>query len=409
MPRSCWQAISAITFQLWPVPSPAARSPDPGSGFTVALTFSETMTKQPIAITLPNLLTIAAVALLGILLWQLQSLIVILMTSVVVAASIAPIVTIFEKLKLPRWLATIFAFLGLIATATGIVLIIGPPVISQIEQLVKQLPTLSQQTIETLTEPIQRLTDTQPELLNQLLDTQSIAKWTLFSSRQVVLKSYGITRGIVGATFSLILAIFLSGYMVADSRTLIRSVTQIFPEPWDDRLEAQTGVVGERMGGYIRGRVLVSSILAVATAAGLSFLGLEDYALGLGAIAGVTNLIPFLGPFLGAIPALIVALSQGGLLVFWVLLLFAIIQNVETYVLDPLLVGSSVGVHPLFQLLAVLGGVQVLGIIGALIVPPWFAGASALVDGLYLQPKRLTKRAKAIGTQLSQPTTPASS
>ncbi|MGD1902845.1 MAG: AI-2E family transporter [Geitlerinemataceae cyanobacterium] len=366
------------------------------------------MSKPQIAVTLPTVLTVAAVVLLSVLLWQLQSLIVILMTSAVVAASIAPIVTALERVKLPRWLATIFAFLGLIATATGIVLIVGPPVIAQIEQLIKQLPTLSEQTIETITEPLQRLTDTQPELLDQLFDTQSIAKWTLFSSRQVVLKSYGITRGIVGATFSLILAIFLSGYMVADSRTLIRSVTQIFPEPWDDRLESQMGVVGERMGGYIRGRVLVSSILAIATAAGLSFLGLEDYALGLGAIAGVTNLIPFLGPFLGAIPALIVALSQGGLLVFWVLLLFVIIQNVETYVLDPLLVGSSVGVHPLFQLLSVLGGVQVLGIIGALIVPPWFAGVSALVDGLYLQPKRLLKRTKAIEAKLVQPSSASS-
>ncbi len=360
------------------------------------------MSKPPIAISLPNILTIAVVVLLGILLWQLQSLIVILMVSVVIAASIAPIVTTLEKAKLPRWLATLIAYLGLLASITGVVLIIGPPVIEQIEQLIKQLPDLSAKTLEILTEPINRLTDTQPELLAQLIDPQSIAKWTLFSSRQLVLKSYGITRGIVGAAFSLVLSIFLSGYMVADSRTLIRSVTQIFPEPWDDRLEAQMGIVGERMGGYIRGRFLVSTILAIATAAGLSFLGLEEYALGLGAIAGVTNLIPFLGPFLGAIPALIVALSQGGLLVFWVLLLFAIIQNVETYVLDPLLVGSSVGVHPLFQLLSVLGGVQVLGILGALIVPPWFAGASALVDSLYLQPKRLMKKAKTIEAKLSQ-------
>ncbi len=361
-----------------------------GSHFTI------TMSKPPIAIALPNILTIAVVVLLGVLLWQLQSLIVILMVSVVIAASIAPIVTTLEKAKLPRWLATLIAYLGLLASITGVVLIIGPPVIEQIEQLIKQLPDLSAKTLEVLTEPINRLTDTQPELLAQLIDPQSIAKWTLFSSRQLVLKSYGITRGIVGAAFSLVLSIFLSGYMVADSRTLIRSVTQIFPEPWDDRLEAQMSIVGERMGGYIRGRFLVSTILAIATAAGLSFLGLEEYALGLGAIAGVTNLIPFLGPFLGAIPALIVALSQGGLLVFWVLLLFVIIQNVETYVLDPLLVGSSVGVHPLFQLLSVLGGVQVLGILGALIVPPWFAGASALVDNLYLQPKRLEKKKKTI-------------
>ena len=68
-----------------------------------------------------------------------------------------------------------------------------------------------------------------------------------------------------------------------------------------------------------------------------------------------------------------------------------IIQNLESYVLDPLLVGSSVQVHPLYQLLAVLGGTQVLGIIGAVIVPPWVAGVAVLLENLYLRPKLLAE------------------
>lgn len=63
---------------------------------------------------------------------------------------------------------------------------------------------------------------------------------------------------------------------------------------------------------------------------------LSEFAVGLGVIAGFTNLIPFLYPVLGAVPALIVAIAQGGLTFYWVLLLFVTIQNVETYVLDPL-------------------------------------------------------------------------
>ena len=69
------------------------------------------------------------------------------------------------------------------------------------------------------------------------------------------------------------------------------------------------------------------------------------------------------------------------------LLLFVIVQNLETYLLDPLLVGNSVKVSPLYQLLAVLGGAQVLGIIGALIVPPWIAGMGVLLENLYVKPK----------------------
>ncbi|MCC5899367.1 MAG: AI-2E family transporter [Phormidium sp. GEM2.Bin31] len=350
------------------------------------------MTKRLISLSLPNIIVIAAVVLALFVLWQLQSLMLILMISVVLAASLAPVVDFSEKmLRLPRWLATILTYVSLISVLTSVVLIIGPPVFEQIERLVRQLPKLSEEVLSAVELAIMHVTDARPELVLELFDTQSITRWVIGSSQQLVLRSYSITRGILGAAFSLILALFISGYMVADSRKLVRSVVQLFPQPWEDRLADQSKVVGQRMGGYIRGRVLVSIILAVATSTVLTILGLKDFALGLGAIAGVTNLIPFVGPILGAIPALIVAIAQGGWLVLWVLLLFVVIQNLETYVLDPLLVGNSVGVHPLFQLLSVLGGAQVLGIIGALIVPPWFAGASALVENLYLRPKRIAE------------------
>ncbi len=179
--------------------------------------------------------------------------------------------------------------------------------------------------------------------------------------------------------------------MLAGSDKLLQDLINLFPSPLNQRLAVQVQPVSKRMGGYIQGRILVSTILAIAISIGLGFLGLSELALGLGVVAGFTNLIPFFGPVLGSIPALIVAAAQGGLTFFWVLLLFVIIQNVETYVLDPLLVGSSVQVHPLYQLLAVLGGAQVLGIVGALIVPPWVAGAGLLQDNLYTKPKLLAE------------------
>jgi predicted PurR-regulated permease PerM len=179
--------------------------------------------------------------------------------------------------------------------------------------------------------------------------------------------------------------------MLSASRQLLEDIINLFPEPWNQRLAAQIEPVGTRMGGYIQGRILVSGILGIVISITLRFLGLSELALGLGVIAGFTNLIPFFGPVLGAIPALIVAISQGELTFVWVLLLFIIVQNLETYVLDPLLVGSSVKVSPLYQLLAVLGGTQVLGIIGALIVPPWIAGMGVLLENLYVKPKLIAE------------------
>ncbi|MBD1906348.1 AI-2E family transporter [Funiculus sociatus GB2-A5] len=345
------------------------------------------MPEQRITISLSNILLILAIALVMVLLWQLRSLVVILMVAVVMAATIAPAIDRAERLQMPRWLAVITVYLTLIAIVTGAGLLIGPTVVEQSQRLAVNTPVYLENLRIQVENFLVNLNAARPDLARRLLNTQSLTNWVIGSSQQVLLRSYGITRGIIGGVFSFILALLISGYMVAGSQELVKGLVQLFPSPWDERLAAQVAPASQRMGSYIQGRVLVSAILGVVITLGLRILGLSEFALALGVIAGFTNLIPFLGPVLGAVPALIVAISQGGLTFLWVLLLFVIIQNLETYVLDPLLVGSSVKVYPLYQLLAVLGGTQVLGIVGAVIVPPWVAGTAVLLENLYLKPK----------------------
>lgn len=354
-----------------------------------------TIPKQRLTVSLVNLVLVVTTGLLLVLLWQLRSLLVTLMIAVVVAAALAPIIDSAQKQRVPRWLAVIVVYLGLIGILTGAGVLIGPTVVQQIERLIRRLPTYLEIVRSLFENLVIRLGVSDPESVSpirQLFDIQGLTGWAIRSSQELLVRSYSVTRGILGGVFSLFLALLLSGYMLSGSENLIQGLVSLFPKPWDERLAAQVEPVSQRMGGYIQGRVLVSGILGIAITIGLGFLGLSEFALGLGVIAGFTNLIPFLGPVLGAIPALIVAIAQGGLTFFWVLLLFVIIQNVETYVLDPLLVGSTVNVHPLYQLLAVLGGTQVLGIIGALIVPPWVAGAAVLLENLYLKPKQLAEQ-----------------
>jgi predicted PurR-regulated permease PerM len=349
------------------------------------------MPKQRFVISLSNLLLIVGVIGSTLLLWQLRSLLVTLMIAVVLAAALAPIVNGAERLRLPRWLAVVTVYLALIGGITGAGILIGPTVVEQIERLIRRLPTYLENLWILIENLAIRLGVTDPETvspISQLFDTQALTSWIIRSSQQVAIRSYSVTRGIVGGVLSIILALLLSGYMLVGSKNLISGLISLFPYPWNQHLAAQVVPVSKRMGSYIQGRVLVSGILGIAITLGLRILGLSEFALGLGVIAGFTNLIPFVGPILGAIPALIVAISHEGLTFGWVLLLFAIIQNLETYVLDPLLVGPSVKVHPLYQLLAVLGGTQVLGIVGALIVPPWVAGGAVLLENLYLQPKQ---------------------
>ena len=353
------------------------------------------MNNKRISISSINIVLLVTLPLLLILLWQLRSLIVILMISVVLAATLAPIVNTTQNIGIPRVLAVLLVYAGLIGTLTGFGLIIGPTVAQQIQSLIGRFPGYLEALRSLLGNLILRfgLSDTGAiDIINQLLDVQGLISWGIRSSQQLVVRSYSVTRGIIGSVFSAVLALLLSAYMLSASKELLTDIINLFPEPWNKRLAAQIHPVATRMGGYIQGRILVSGILGVVISVSLRFLGLSELALGLGVIAGFTNLIPFFGPILGAVPALIVSTAQGGLTFVWVLLLFAIVQNLETYVLDPLLVGNSVKVPPLYQLLAVLGGAQVLGIIGALIVPPWVAGMGVLLENLYVKPKLMAEK-----------------
>ncbi|MBE9216087.1 AI-2E family transporter [Plectonema cf. radiosum LEGE 06105] len=328
---------------------------------------------------------------LVILLWQLRSLLLTLMIAVVLASTITPFVDALEKFRFPRWLGVILFYLGLIGGLIVIGLLIGPSVSEQIQRLASRFPVYLDNLGVAVEDLATRVGITQIETLEQFFDLQALTNWLFRSSQNLVLRSFGVTFGILGAAVNLILAVVISGYMAAGSKSLIGGLINVFPQPWNERLNAQVLPISRRMGGYVQGRVLVSAILGIAITLALRVLGLAEFALALGTIAAFTNVIPFVGPVLGAIPALIVAIPQGGLTFLWVLLLFIIIQNVESYVLDPLLVGSSVRVHPFYQLLAVLGGTQALGIIGAVIVPPWVAGITVLLENLYLRPKLLAE------------------
>ena len=371
--------------------------------------------EQRISISLSSVVLLVLSVPLLVLLWQLRSLFLLVMIAIVLAASIAPVVDWVERYRVPRWLGVVLTYLAIVAIITGVAFWVGPTVVEQIQRLIRQIPVSLKQILDYAESWVVTLNDERPdfasELINRFVDVQGLTRWVIRSSQQLLVRSYGLTTGILGGFFSVILALFLSGYMLADSRTLIKNLVRLLPQPWDDRLAAQVGPMSNRIGSYIRGRLIVSTILSVATTVSLTILGLSDFALGLGAISGFTNLIPFLGPILGAIPALVVAISQGGWTIVWVLILYIVIQNLETYVLDPLLVGTSVGVHPLYQLLAVLGGTQVLGIIGALVVPPWIAGGAVLLENLYLRPKLMAERRRSLPSpsETSSPNRPSPS
>jgi len=196
-----------------------------------------------------------------VLLWQLRSLLLALMIALVVAATLAPIIDRAQKLRIPRWLAVIVVYLGLIGIVTGAGLLIGPTFVEQIERLIRRLPGYLEILRSLFENMAIRLGMTEPESVNQIsqiFNTQALTAWAIRTSQLLLIRSYDATRGILGGFFSVILALLLSGYMLSGSQSLIQGLVNLFPQPWDERLAAQVDPVTQRVGGYIQGRVVVS-------------------------------------------------------------------------------------------------------------------------------------------------------
>jgi predicted PurR-regulated permease PerM len=193
----------------------------------------------------------------------------------------------------------------------------------------------------------------------------------------------GAAIGTVKFLFSLVLVIVVSIYMLLDMDRLRRTVDRRFPpHPGSSSLLTR---IARSLASYVRGQVLLSLIIGTSAGLGMWLLGTlgwvpgaDTYAVLFGAWVAVTELIPYLGPWLGALPPLIYALVVHPISAIWVGLLFLGIHQIEGHVVVPNVMGSALRLHPLLVIFGLLAGGEIYGLPGALVALPLLAAGRAI-------------------------------
>jgi len=192
----------------------------------------------------------------------------------------------------------------------------------------------------------------------------------------------GAGLAVFGLLFSTVLVVVVSVYMLLDMHRLAGAVDRRFPPapgttPLIERME-------RALASYVKGQLALSVIIGVSTGVGLwvlSMLGLfpngQKYALLFGIWAGITELIPYVGPWLGALPPVLYALVQHPLSALWVALLFLGIQQLEGHVVVPKVMGHTLRLHPLLVIFGLLAGGEIYGLPGIIVALPLLAAARA--------------------------------
>jgi predicted PurR-regulated permease PerM len=179
----------------------------------------------------------------------------------------------------------------------------------------------------------------------------------------------GTLAQVGGIILDIVLALVISLYLLVDGPRFRVQSLALVPARYRAQAVFLEDNVSRVLGGYLRGQLTLAAIIGVAAGVGMGLLGLP-YAVVLGVLAGLFELVPMFGPVLSVVPAVIVALFLPFPTVVWVLLFFLAIQQIENNILAPRISGHAVGLHPLGAMFALLAGFQLAGLLGGLFAVP---------------------------------------
>ncbi|MDQ3810900.1 MAG: AI-2E family transporter [Chloroflexota bacterium] len=206
----------------------------------------------------------------------------------------------------------------------------------------------------------------------------------------------GTLAEVGGVILDIVLALVISLYLLVDGPRLGERSLAIIPSQHRAKALFLQDNVSRVLGGYLRGQLTLALIIGILAGVGTALLGLP-YAVVLGVLAGLFELVPMFGPILSVVPAVLVALFMPFPTVVWVVLFFLVVQQIENNVLAPRISGHAVGLHPLGAMFALLAGFQLAGLLGGLFAVPlagvlWVLLGAAYRNVVVAEPPRPRRR-----------------
>jgi predicted PurR-regulated permease PerM len=311
-------------------------------------------------------------------------------TALIVAAAILPAARFGERYRVPRGVTVFAVYLGAAAILGLMGRLLWPALTEQWTQFMQQLPKLIENVqrwmgsfdLFLLRQWGASLPTPKPE------DVQGLVTALLANTLQA-------TAGVVGFLVGLLAIVVIAAYLVIDAERIGAELLRLVPPTRRVRIATLAEPVLWRIGGYVRGQILSSICVGAVLAIGMGLLGVR-YALLIGALAAVLNVVPFVGSLVAAVLGVMSALSQSLGLAIATAVLFWGTNVLEGKLLAPQFVGRATGLHPLAVLLALLAGAHLGGLIGALVSVPFLAAAWEILRWVYLDPEPPLSRPPAI-------------
>ena len=327
-------------------------------------------------------LMLAVLALLGLVIWRVPSVLTTVVGGFALALALSFPVRWLSRL-MPRGLAILASFLLLVVLVVLGALFFVPLVVEQFAALIRAVPGIASTVERYLSNALDALQDRNllPSDPQQLISR--VREDLVGAVRSVAGNVLGGAFGLITSTFSFAVTlfgvIFIGAYLLVDVRRIKAAYLRAAPHGYRRDAKTLWEAFGYSLSRYLGGLALVLAIQGVISALGLLLLGVP-YALVLGAFVSVAAVIPYLGAWLSAIPAVLVALTVSPTTALLTAVLFLGIQQLEGNFLTPKIQGNTLRVHPVLVLLAVIVGGGLGGIVGVIVAVPSLAVGRVLFD-----------------------------
>lgn len=320
-----------------------------------------------------KLVAVAAVlAIVWILGQTIGPVLLVFTVSTIVALLLNPLVRILTRLHIPRGLAVLTVFVGFIATAALAIFLVISPVRTQIEEIQANLPVYTDQAARQA-DSLQRFFDERGIDVDVKARSDAFLEGLQDRASEAANNIVDYSLNVLGVLVTLIIILVACIYMLLDAPRILRFAVRLGGPETGAFLRRVERTLTE----YVKAQLLVS--LIISTTAGIvlwtyGVIGLfplgATFAVAFVAWVFVMEFVPYVGPILGAVPPVLLALFTSPIAALWVVVAFIAIHQLEGHIVVPKIMGSAVGVHPLVVIFGLLIGEQVAGIVGVLIAIP---------------------------------------
>ncbi|MFH1194027.1 MAG: AI-2E family transporter [bacterium] len=345
----------------------------------------ETANRQKITfdISITAILKVVAVILALLFLYVISDIVVIFIVAFILATLIYPAADWCAKKRIPRAIAVLLVYLVLIGLIALIVTLLIPPLVEQSGQMFSNLFEFTDSFIKRI-EPLKNII-----INNDLMQGGTNPLASLEASLPKAISGvFSTVTGVLGGVVSFVLILVLAFYMVIEGDALKKFFRSIAPERYQPHLVGLFTRAEHKMGLWLRGTLILGLIVGILVYVGLLILGVK-YALVLAILAGILEMIPYLGPPVSAIPAVILAFSQTPAKGLLVMILYVIVQQLENHILAPKIMQKATGINPVVSILSFGIGFKVAGVLGALLAIPVATAATVFItDFIELQKKK---------------------